>query len=328
MAAKFPFAKYFGEINLLAALQVLPEEKQYSDSLPTAPEQKDLLLYLGCNVLRTAHLAKTAIDVLKAMGFDFNAVGGPAYCCGIVHYNNHEPKAAHNYARNSMRHFGVHGARQVIMWCPSCNAHYDDVVTKEQIVPFPYEHYTAFVARHLDRIPFVKRIEKRVALHYHTGHPQQDLDWAHARSILRAIPGIEYVEIPNPAALGRHCAPQYINRLGQAAWKDHVEGIMRAAADAEVDVLATLYHSCHREICQEEVNYPFSIVNYISLLGEAMGIQHPDVYKRYKLMANPEAVFEEVREYVAANGLDPERVRDVITRTFSAACESRLPGPS
>ena len=62
-----------------------------------------------------------------------------------------------------------------------------------------------------------------------------------------------------------------------------------------MDILATLYHSCHREICQEEAHYPFAIVNYISLLGEAMGIEHPDVYKRYKLRADPEAVFEEVQ---------------------------------
>jgi hypothetical protein len=75
MTAKFPFAKYFGEVNILAALQFLPDEKPYFDRPPADPEQKDLLLYLGCYVLRTAHLAKTAIEVLKAMGFDFNAVG-------------------------------------------------------------------------------------------------------------------------------------------------------------------------------------------------------------------------------------------------------------
>jgi hypothetical protein len=59
-----------------------------------------------------------------------------------------------------------------------------------------------------------------------------------------------------------------------------------------------------------------------------MGIEHPDVYKRYKLMGDPEAVFEEVQKYVEANGLDLERVRDVIAKTFSPVCETPLPGPS
>lgn len=82
------------------------------------------------------------------------------------------------------------------------------------------------------------------------------------------------------------------------------------------------------EICHEEANYPFGIVNYISLLGDAMGIEHPDMYKRYRLMGDPEAIFEEVREYVEVNGLDPERVREVITTAFSPSCETRLPNPS
>lgn len=48
--------------------------------------RRELLLYLGCNVLRTAHLVKTGVAVLEAMGFDFNAAGGPAHCCGMAHH--------------------------------------------------------------------------------------------------------------------------------------------------------------------------------------------------------------------------------------------------
>ena len=40
-------------------------------------EPKDLLLYLGCNVLRTAHLAKTVIAVLRAMGLETQHGRGP-----------------------------------------------------------------------------------------------------------------------------------------------------------------------------------------------------------------------------------------------------------
>jgi len=84
----FPFGKYFGEIRLLADLQFQDGAKPFEDRPPDDPEAKDLLLYLGCNVLRTAHLVSTVTAVLKAMGFDFNAVGGPAYCCGIIHHMN------------------------------------------------------------------------------------------------------------------------------------------------------------------------------------------------------------------------------------------------
>jgi len=325
----FPFAKYFGEINVLADLQFMPGEKPYIDRPGAAtPEPKDLLLYLGCNVLRTAHLAKTVISVLRAMGFDFNTAGGPAHCCGIVHHQNNDPKGARDLAANGMRHFAKYGAKKVLMWCPSCNEHYDEVVTKEQDVAFPYEHVTAFIARHLDRIAFVRRIEKRVAMHYHTGFEQSDRDWQNAHAILRAIPGLELIEVENPVSLGRHCSPKWIGRLGRAEWEKAVAGVMGAARDARAEVLATIYHSCHREICQEEAKYPFVVVNYISLLGEAMGIEYPDVYKRYKLGADPGAVFDEVQEYVRANGLDPERVREVLRNAFAPKCDASTSNPS
>jgi len=324
----FSFAKYFGEINILADLQFMPGEKPYIDRPSAAPEPKDLLLYLGCNVLRTAHLAKTVISVLKAMGFEFNAAGGPAHCCGIVHHQNNDPKGERIVAANSMRHFAKYGAKKVLMWCPSCNEHYDEVVTKEQEVAFPYEHVSAFIARHLDRLRFVRRVEKRAAMHYHTGCAQSDLDWQSTRAILCAIPGLELIDVENPAALGRHCNPKWIGRIGRPQWQQAITGILDAARDARVDILVTLYHSCHREICHAEANYPFTIVNYISLLGEAMGIEHPDVYKRYKLRADPDAVFNEVQAYVAANGLDPVRVREVLRKSFAPACLPDASNPS
>jgi hypothetical protein len=111
-------------------------------------------------------------------------------------------------------------------------------VTKEQSVPFPYEHVTAFLARHLGRIPFVRRIERRVALHYHTGFEQSVLDWQNTRTILRAIPGLDLVDVANPTSLGRHCAPKWIGRIGRSQWQREITGVLDAARDARVDVLA------------------------------------------------------------------------------------------
>jgi len=324
----FSFAKYFGEINILADLQVMPGEKPYIDRPSAAPAPKELLLYLGCNVLRTAHLAKTVISVLQTMGFDFNTAAGPAHCCGIVHHQNNDPKVAHLFAANSMRHFARYGAKKVLMWCPSCNEHYDEVVTKEQEVAFPYEHVTAFIARHLDRLQFVGRVEKRVAMHYHTGYAQSDLDWRNTRAILSAIPGLELIDVENPAALGRHCNPKWIGRIGRPRWQEAITRVLDSARDARVDVLATLYHSCHREICAAESKYPYTIVNFISLLGQAMGIEYPDVYKRCKLKGDTDAIFDEVQAYVAANGLDPVRVREVLRSSFAPACEPDASNPS
>jgi hypothetical protein len=53
------------------------------------------------------------------------------------------------------------------------------------------------------------------------------------------------------------------------------------------------------------------------LLGEALGIEHPDVYKKYKLMGDPDTAFAELQEYIHANGLGPVRVREILQETFA-----------
>ena len=325
---RYAFGSYFAEINTLADLQFMPGEKPYIDRPSADVKPKNLLLYLGCNVLRTAHLARTVVGVLQAMAFDFNTAGGPAHCCGIVHFRNNEQKKAHALAANSMRHFASYGAGKVLMWCPSCNQHYDEVVAAQHNIAFAYEPVTTFIARHLDQITFVRQVRRRVAVHYHSGHMQSERDWHSIRTILRAIPGLELIELDSAAAPGRHCNPSWICQLGRPQWHRMTTELLEAATRARVDVVATVYHSCQREICHHEATYPFSIVNYISLLGEAMGITHPDVYKRYKLKADPDAAFDGLRTYVQANRLDSTRVREVLRSAFAPASEPDGSNPS
>jgi heterodisulfide reductase subunit D len=323
---KFSVGQYFAEINTLADLQFIGEEKPYIDRpASAAPAAKELLLYLGCNVLKTTHLVRTVIDVLKAMGFDFNTAGGPAHCCGIVHLRHGQSETAGRVAAMSMRHFGRYGARHVLMWCPSCNDHYDDVVGEEQGVEFTYEPVTAFIARHIDRVPFVRAVNKRVAVHHHCGSQRSVQDWQNVRTILCAIPGLKLLELRDQATPGRNCTAVWIRQIGRAHWESTMAGVLEAARDSQADVLATVHSSCHREICAQEANYPFAIVHYISLLGEALGIEYPDIFKHHRIRADPEATFKDVSPYVEAKGLDPARVREVLLSAFAPPEKRKIP---
>ncbi|HUL64002.1 MAG TPA: hypothetical protein VLW55_05250 [Burkholderiaceae bacterium] len=227
-----------------------------------------------------------------------------------------------------MRHFARYGASHVLIWCPSCNEVYDEVLAPRQQIPFSYEHVTAFIARHLDRIRCVRRIERKVAIHHHSGHAQSVADWQNVRRILQAIPGIDLIDLDAEASSGRHCSPKWISEEGLARWRAKMTNLLEAARDARVDAVATVYHSCQREICEREAQFPFAIVNYMSLLGEAMGIEHADFYKACKLKADPDAIYEDVLPYVNANRLDSVRIRKVLHDTFAPDREPDLSNPS
>jgi Fe-S oxidoreductase len=211
------------------------------------------------------------------------------------------------------------------MWCPSCNDHYDDVVNEEQGVEFTYEPVTAFIARHIDRIPFVRAVNKRVAVHHHCGSQRSDQDWQNVRTILCAIPGLELLELRDQSTPGRNCTANWIQQIGRAQWESMMAGVLEAARDSQADVLATVHSSCHREICAQEANYPFTIVHYISLLGEALGIEYPDIFKHHRIQADPEATFRDVSPYVEAQGLDPARVREVLISAFAPPEKRKIP---
>ena len=85
-----------------------------------------------------------------------------------------------------------------------------------------------------------------------------------------------------------------------------------AAAAAGVDYLVGIYHACHRELCAHETTSPFKIVNFLELVGEAMGVEKTDLFKQWKMMQDVDRVLAEVAAQAKTAGLDLESVREVL----------------
>ena len=66
------YRNYYREIDVLHGLQSAPEERDWLLTTPKdSVKQSDIVLYLGCNVMRTTHLVRTVMDVFKLLGVDF-----------------------------------------------------------------------------------------------------------------------------------------------------------------------------------------------------------------------------------------------------------------
>src|SRR5262245_18503606 len=130
--ARYDFANSFGDGRVISQLQLRPDEQRWQGKPPKQAQAVPVRLYLGCNVLKTAQLVTTVSDVFapvsQATGQAFEAVGGPACCCGIVHHREGEPEQAARISANTLRHFAPVAPERVVMWCPSCIAFYDEFV--------------------------------------------------------------------------------------------------------------------------------------------------------------------------------------------------------
>ena len=159
-----------------------------------------------------------------------------------------------------------------------------------------------------DLRPLLTRpVRKRVGLHEHPGTPGVP---EAARTILQAIPGLQFVDLEQPR-VGYMC-----NKLAPmpAFKRDYHQAQLLAAEAAGVTTLAGVYHACHRELCSHEKDWPFEVVNFLELVAESMGITRPDVFKRLKIMQDVDAVLADTMPLIEANGLDLEEARTVVLR--------------
>ncbi len=277
--SRFDYAGYFDNIRRVENLVVGDEPITWIEQYRTPDHPVDVLLYLGCNVLQTAHLAYEVVAAFHAGGINFAVVGGPQFCCGIVHHAQGDADAARRLSGATVAKFHSYGARTLVMWCPSCNLHFDEVVAAGFELDFEITHASAFLAARAASLPFVQRVERRVAVHIHEGHERQRADAVATVALLCAVPGIEVlgtIALPGDAY---HCSTALANDRERFLPQ-------RAAALAEAkrmggDVLATIYHSCQREWCDADTP-ELEICNYISLVAASLGRSRPDRYKEFR----------------------------------------------
>lgn len=298
-------------VRVLSRMQLPPELlarfKPDDPSADAAPAE--IVFYTGCNLLKTPHIALLCFDIMDALGIRYRVMGGPSHCCGVLQFRAGDLATSGRVAYRTVERLGSAGGR-VLTWCPTCQVQLGEIVVPGTAEPrTAMDPFVLFLAERLDALrPLLTRpVHKRVGLHEHPGVAGvADA----ARSILRAIPGLDFVDLAQPR-VGYMC-----NKLNPLpAFKRTVhQNQLQAAADAGVTTLAGIYHACHRELCSHERDWPFEVVNFLELVGESMGLRRPDLFKRLKIMQDVDAVLAAAAPMIAANHLDLDEARAVVLK--------------
>src|SRR2546422_10225111 len=192
----FDYGKYFGEIRLTHDLTTRADERTGRLTAPERrPARKSIVLYLGCNVLRTSPMIRTVTAVFDLLELDYVTVGGPTYCCGIVHHREGDTAAGEGMAKRTLQLFERYEPDEVVMWCPSCIYFYDEVMHAE--VPYRVRHTTEFLLAQVPRMAFTARIERAVAVHAHAVGEARQREARACRDLLAAVPGLRVGRLPS-----------------------------------------------------------------------------------------------------------------------------------
>lgn len=305
------FAKMGRGVRVLSRMQLPADVLGRCRGEAPAKAPPEVIFYTGCNVLKTPHIVLLALDILDALGVSYRVMGGPGDCCGVLQFRTGDLDASGRIAYRTTDRFAAAGAGKVLAWCPTCAIQIGENVLpgREGAPGYQLEAFVVYLAGRLDRLrPLMRRrVEKRVALHEHPGLTGV---CESAVRILKAIPGLQYVELAQPQ-VGYMC-----NTLQPLpAFKREVHrGLLEAAAQAKVDALAGVYHACHRELCSHEAEWPFEVVNFLELVGASLDIRREDCFKRLKKMQDVDAILADVMDLVERHGLGLEEVRAVIEK--------------
>lgn len=247
-----------------------------------------VLLWLGCNLLRTPHLARLAAEVMRLAGLNLSMLGGPAHCCGSPYSN---PDDRQRSLDRAVSHFRSEGAPTLVSWCPSCHTNIR-AGSDSSTWGFDELHITEFLANRLARFQFRFPVPVRVMLHGHTGAPDRDKDMDCCRKLLQSIPGLTIAGEHRDSDLGIHCVPALLApRLGMDAVELRFAGVLDKARESGADLLVTIYHSCYREL--EKRSAGIGVENYITFFAKALGLPiPPNVYR--ELAHGGEEKFAEV----------------------------------
>lgn len=250
---------------------------------PVAAGERVTFWY-GCNVLRHRDIIQGCLDILRLLGIDAKAAGGPDYCCGTGKDNNQT--AADGMARRTIGKFNDLRRDRVVAWCPSCHSHMTEFMGNAYQPAFGLTYLVDLLhERRADLAGFLKHpVKMRVLVHKHVGFNDYVAVNEKVPELLRLIPGMEVVD-------DDYCAPGYMCAMLNAvpaAMADMNRETLRRIELHRADAVVSIFHQCYRELCGFEAHAGVAAYNYIQLLARSIGLDYPDEYKAWK-KAGPDA---------------------------------------
>ena len=202
-------------------------------------EKAEVVYFVGCVASyfpMTKRIPQSFVQILNKAGVDFTLLGGEEWCCGFPMIAAGMKKKAEAMLQHNMEKVKGKGAEKVVFACPSCYHTWKERFDAE----IEIFHSTQFVKKLIDegKISFKKKAMKV------TYHDPCDLGRASGiyeapRDILKAIPGVELVEMEGNRDQCKCCGGggdlEMINPdLSAALAQAKIEEIKATGADAVI----------------------------------------------------------------------------------------------
>lgn len=282
--------------RIIASIQI--SKTDYEKILTPSPQKAvDYVFFPGCNVYFQPDKLLNALDIMEILNVDWAFLPGLDFCCGNGQISAGVLEEANFVSEKLIDTLSSYNPKKVIFWCPTCLCRFETTYSKLKRIPFEVVSFPQFVAENIDKLPFKKAINKTVTLHEACKSGFTGLDLNGARDLLKSVPGISLVEMPRHGKNTSCCGSGAISYFydGFEIVRDER---MKEAAKTKADILVDVCHYCHEVFMAKEENYDYTVVNYVSLVAEALGITREDKLKKYKQFNNLDKILDGAEDYI------------------------------
>jgi Fe-S oxidoreductase len=319
-----PYGEFFGNVRITGDLLTKETERPWVRTVSADAPHHQYVIWLGCQMLRTAHIAESLEDVMKHLTVDHVTLGGPSSCCGTVHQRRGDIAVGEAMTRQTVNRFDSFTPEQLLVWCPSCDNHlrikgeaFETETTKNR------KSVVNLLASTITPAHFVHAVPMRVAVHMHHGFAEQDADSEGVLRILSMIPKLEVVDMTQWPVAGRHCSDTALRNFGKEKYLGAMVDWIAEAKRRGAERVISIYHSCHRQMVISQLDTPLDarveVENYLGLIARGLGLPlRDDKFARFTTIGNVDQIMKELAGEIEKSGINPDRARRAIKAHFGA----------
>lgn len=327
-SAAFDYKEFFSSYTDREKLQVSRHELSWIERYTKPDRPAKVLLNLACGAQGTPHLMLTMVAVCEALGVDFVAVAGRQFCCGRIYQRNGREESGDRMARSAIQRFASWEPETAVQLCGSCHDEFTYQVARLEEdagdACFHVTYVNDFLLQELERladdVPWRRATKHRVLLHT-IGEGLAGPRVLPVLEILDRIPGVEVVGEILPPSLGDPAVTEYpggpsiLNDVSPPQYR-RIQAELQAQADeVDADAIVTYHHMPQRE-WSKFASDRLPVVNYLSLLADALGVCVPDRFQMLWRLGDPEKVLDRSRPQWESWGIDEQEARGLVRKYF------------
>jgi heterodisulfide reductase subunit D len=216
------------------------------------------------------------VGVLKAGGIDVAYLGEDEWCCGVPQLGDGNMELAEQIILHNIEALKAAGVKKVITSCAGCfhalKSEYPEIAGE---IPFEVVHVTEVIAELIEngKLSLTKELSGKVTYHdpCHLGRHEGVYDAP--RTILNAIPGIEFTEMKRTKQKSWCCGGgSIVSNVYPQLTADISKDRVLEAKETDADTIISACPSCETILTTAGRKEKVKVNDIVMLVAEAAGV--------------------------------------------------------